>query len=341
MMTSKVAITGKVTKVELAGDINEQSDFSEILAQVVGDVVVDMDGVVRTNSSGLLRWLKFVHRVNDAGGIITLERCRTHFVDQLNMVYQLTGNLGRVASFYAPYACDGCDRESEELVRSEEVRAGQAPERKCPECAKPMELDTSGDSYFHFLSSETNAHLELNLDCEISTADTSAVAILQHFTINGAIATVPEGFCKRGDSVIAEIVDKKGDSVALRAVVGYASAPYKACSRVELTWDKATEQALQRFQSVVHTNESNPERGLTMSVVARSEAHRESLLGELAKGDLTVQCSDMLPLDAATTVVIITESGNNSPRVEEIEASTVSISRSKDGRVFVGLRARP
>tara|TARA_R110002073_G_scaffold336557_1_gene535417 strand:+ start:11423 stop:12460 length:1038 start_codon:yes stop_codon:yes gene_type:complete len=337
MMTYNVTSKGEISMVTLAGVIDEQSDFSSLLEEVVGDVEVSLDEVRRVNSSGLLRWLSFVHGVNDRGGMITLKGCRPHFVEQLNMVYQLAGNQGQVASFYVPYVCEKCDVETEILLRAGEVRGRWAPKRNCPTCAQFLSFE-NGENYFQFLYAETTGYVELNLDAVISTADASTPASLLRFTLSGGVASVPEGFCKRGESAFLAMADRSSEAASLRATVGHVSAPVKGVSRVDLVWELAGEANLQRFQGSIQSTPSNSPESSTMSVLARSPAHRDFIVAELAKGELMVQCSDVVPLDADTMLAIITEDGTEMPPlVEDVGARIVSVSRAKDGRVFVGL----
>ena len=79
-----------------------------------------------------------------------LIECPPSVVDQINMVAGFVGR-GRVTSFYAPMACDGCGHELDRLFQVAEYRiAGRLPDVHCPRCGAKMHVDDLEEQYLMF-----------------------------------------------------------------------------------------------------------------------------------------------------------------------------------------------
>src|SRR5262245_26043544 len=77
--------------------------------------------------------------------------CTPKVVNQVNMVANFVGR-GHVFSFFAPYRCDECDRDSLVLLNvdrdNDALKKLKAPERPCPQCGNGMYLDEDPISFF-------------------------------------------------------------------------------------------------------------------------------------------------------------------------------------------------
>jgi hypothetical protein len=66
-----------------------------------------------------------------------------------------TRTASRVASFFAPYACDGCGREDslliDAVVHAAELVQQRPPAMVCSECGGPMSFNDFPERYFSFL----------------------------------------------------------------------------------------------------------------------------------------------------------------------------------------------
>ena len=142
------------TKVALAGEIDEHADFGPLRAELRGDVELDLGGIRRINSCGVREWVNFVRDVPHASSL-TFRACSTAFVTQLNMIFNFRGPA-TIRSFYAPYVCDACGREEEQLidVPSQAGAAGRPslPTFACPDCGATMEFDDLPERYLSFLA---------------------------------------------------------------------------------------------------------------------------------------------------------------------------------------------
>lgn len=140
------------TRVTLRGDITEASDFGSLLAQLSGDVTLDLEGIRLINSFGIREWMRFI-RALQAQGRVELVRCAVPIVQQLYIVPNF-GAGARVASVFAPYFCMSCNAEHHELVV---LAPGVIPEVAgsipCGTCGNAMEFDDVPQTYFAFAAS--------------------------------------------------------------------------------------------------------------------------------------------------------------------------------------------
>lgn len=145
--------------VMLRGDIVETTDFDSLLAQLrTLDITFDMGGVRYLNSTGIRRWVDFLEQI-DPEATYRFVRCSVAFVTQLGLVSRARGR-GEVVSFMAPYYCEMCDRESEQLLqtRALTIGAGGVPEPPafdCSQCGGPLEFDELPERFFAFMRPAT------------------------------------------------------------------------------------------------------------------------------------------------------------------------------------------
>lgn len=137
--------------VALAGELTEMTDFKPLLAELSGDLVLDLAAVRRINSCGLREWLGFIKALRDSGKRFVLERCSVPVVAQLNMISSFVGGAD-VRSVYAPYYCMRCDAEHQRLIITDQTAAEQLRVPfPCPQCGVPMELDDLPDHFLSFM----------------------------------------------------------------------------------------------------------------------------------------------------------------------------------------------
>jgi CheY-like chemotaxis protein len=142
--------------VMLRGDITEKTDFDPLLKQLTSqNLTFDMGGTRYLNSTGIRRWVEFLERM-DTEANYTFVRCSVAFVTQLGLVARAMGR-GKVVSFMAPYYCDMCDRETEQLLQTasltypDRTRVPRPPEFDCPKCSGPLEFDELAERFFAFM----------------------------------------------------------------------------------------------------------------------------------------------------------------------------------------------
>lgn len=143
-------------RLVMAGRIDESARLAELAETVTaGPLVVDLGDVAYINSLGVRDWVMFLRRLAERGVEVTLERCAEPMVLQMNMILDARGHA-RIASFVAPFACDGCGWEGGRLIVTAEVlpvvEGGGTPEAECPECQGRARFADFVDRYFLFLA---------------------------------------------------------------------------------------------------------------------------------------------------------------------------------------------
>src|SRR5271168_4709029 len=98
--------------VGLTGPVDERFDGSAVLS-LSGCVVFDLDGVRRITSSGVRKWLEMLRGIKARSYCFV--HCRPAMVSQFNLVRQFGGS-GQIVSLYAPYVCDKCSAEVDQLI---------------------------------------------------------------------------------------------------------------------------------------------------------------------------------------------------------------------------------
>ncbi len=139
----------------IRGDITERTVFTALLDQLRGAarLTFDLHAVRYLNSTGILRWVEFLAEI-DAEVEYDFVRCAPAFVSQFGLVGRARGR-GRVVSFMAPYYCEMCDRETEQLLKSADLnfpdgKVPSTPEFNCPKCGGALILDDIAERFFAF-----------------------------------------------------------------------------------------------------------------------------------------------------------------------------------------------
>jgi hypothetical protein len=121
----------------LAGVINENSDFSSLLAESA-PLRLNFKGIERINSIGVRSWMRFLTQWNDQP--LEYHECSVAIVDQISIISSLRGirkKAAQVVSAYAPTECLACGREGEVLITQADFKRDPslltllAP---CPHC---------------------------------------------------------------------------------------------------------------------------------------------------------------------------------------------------------------
>jgi anti-anti-sigma regulatory factor len=149
-MSLKVQIQrqGDNVHLRLAGSLDESAQLPAYPDGILGRLIVDLEQLNMINSMGIRKWVDWTKTIRCKGGM-TLIKCSTAVVTQLNVLYGFLPPDAKVESFFVPYHCDHCGHEEAFLW----VVSGQQPEntRVCPKCADMMEIEVIRERYFSFL----------------------------------------------------------------------------------------------------------------------------------------------------------------------------------------------
>ena len=145
--------------VSMNGQIDERAQLVPFAESVGDPVAIDLEKVSFINSVGVREWIRMLRAMKGRGLKVRLERCSEAMIQQMNMIVEAKG-AADVASFYAPYYCDGCGFEGSMLVDVDAHRpalgAMEMPPMACPECKEPMEFSDIPERYLLFLQTSSN-----------------------------------------------------------------------------------------------------------------------------------------------------------------------------------------
>ena len=136
-------ISRKGGQVFLAGVIDENADFSELL-QEQSPLSIDFSGVERINSIGIRSWMMFMTRWGDKP--LNYQECPVIIADQLAVTPALRGIKKRAAvimSAYVAFDCSNCRHQEDFRVAYDQVQPQLKPgvaNPKCSACGSPMGL---------------------------------------------------------------------------------------------------------------------------------------------------------------------------------------------------------
>jgi anti-anti-sigma regulatory factor len=142
--------------VALVGVINEDAQLLALLDHDSdGRLVVDLARVRFINSLGVRDWIRLVAHALRRKILLELVQVSEPLVQQFNMIVATRAGVA-VRSFYAPFACDPCDREDsiciEVAPNLSALQQLQPPAVVCPVCGGPMAFNDFPERYFAFLS---------------------------------------------------------------------------------------------------------------------------------------------------------------------------------------------
>jgi hypothetical protein len=134
-----------VLRITLSGVIDDMVDLQPLFRELPPKLAVDLRGIERINSVGVLNWVELMSRITAAHDL-TIEGVSYPVVMQAICVRSFFGRA-KVASCMAPYFCPRCRRVDNVVVRREEVAAGPAADKRCSNCSETMYFDEL-DQYF-------------------------------------------------------------------------------------------------------------------------------------------------------------------------------------------------
>jgi anti-anti-sigma regulatory factor len=142
---------GDRTVVALHGVLDENADL-RALAELDGELAIDLSGVQRISSTGVREWLDLLRKLEGRSRLV-LVRCSPACVTQLNLISNFRGTA-EVESFIAPYDCGGCGCECEVLLDARRAVVRGVPAVACPDCGTVMDFAEIPERYLTFLSDQ-------------------------------------------------------------------------------------------------------------------------------------------------------------------------------------------
>ena len=131
--------------IVIAGTLDETTEMA--VPDVRGRrVVIDAQGVTRTNSMGVRAWIEMMAALSARTREIVVMRVPAVLVTQASMISTFFGSA-RIHSFMSPWICLNCDNALEQMHGGADPVPHSVP---CPKCGSQMELDWDRDSYLAF-----------------------------------------------------------------------------------------------------------------------------------------------------------------------------------------------
>ncbi len=128
--------SGRSSQIKFSGSLTDASDLAELIFTELDRVDFDLEEVKSVNSSGIMLWVRMLHRIPQSVEV-TLSRCSLAIFHQLR-IFPLFLDNGRakVRSFMVEYDCPACLAEAPQLVEAAEVGPdGELPEKQCSKCS--------------------------------------------------------------------------------------------------------------------------------------------------------------------------------------------------------------
>ncbi len=152
----RMTVETRGDQLVLSGAIDETAGLMSLLSRAQGGrLALDLGGITFINSLGVRDWIRMQAAATQQGVKLELRRVAEVIVHQLNMIIATRGTA-KVASFFAPYACDACGREESLLIdaitSASQLAALQPPPMTCPECGAQMAFNDFPERYFSFLT---------------------------------------------------------------------------------------------------------------------------------------------------------------------------------------------
>ncbi|MBK9321724.1 MAG: hypothetical protein IPM97_02005 [Bdellovibrionaceae bacterium] len=148
----KMDKAGESLKVNLAGSIDEDADFTQLSLAGASKIEIEMSGLKSINSCGIREWIKWLSTV--PASKISFNQCPKVIVDQINMVDGFLPANAKVESFFVPYYNDDSGAEKNVLFRYGTEFSDSAvmpPSDVKDDDGNPMEMDVIESKYFKFI----------------------------------------------------------------------------------------------------------------------------------------------------------------------------------------------
>lgn len=140
----------------LSGRMDEGTTFDSIL-NAEDPLRLNFGKIQLINSVGIRKFLSFMMDCSQKK--IEFHECTPDFMANLSLIPQMTGSEQKeasVVSFYVPYNCESCQEIHKFLFTVDNIQLDSEkeiviPDKTCPTCNKPMDLDVEKKVYFEFL----------------------------------------------------------------------------------------------------------------------------------------------------------------------------------------------
>lgn len=153
----KIDTSSNIVKIAIAGNIDENANFSEFDMTGKSLIEIDLNKVHSINSLGARTWIKWLGTLSNYK--VQFINCPKILIDQINMVSSMLPTNAKVISFYVPYINEDSGEEKYILFRHGhefENEKVNLPSNIKDSNSQPMEIDVLTTRFFKFLSKNSN-----------------------------------------------------------------------------------------------------------------------------------------------------------------------------------------
>jgi hypothetical protein len=159
LFSARSELTSTECHLYLSGVVDENVSFQNLAIPPDRSLHLHLSEVLSLNSVGLRSWVLWIRDLDVPE--ITMHRCPTVVIHQLNILEGFFPNGAVVKSFAVPYVCESCGTESTlwtERDRHFRERSLEKPEwidipeaQTCEQCGGTAAIDVIPKKYFNFL----------------------------------------------------------------------------------------------------------------------------------------------------------------------------------------------
>lgn len=147
-------ITKKENTYYIAGRLDENAKFATLPTDST-QLRISFKDLTRINSLGIKKWVTYISKLSAQ---LTFTHCPSFIIEQMIMLPEFRAGA-TIESFYLPFFCQGCNRESNQLVdisvvndNIENSLATYTAKLHCDRCRGPLEFDDDAETFTKILN---------------------------------------------------------------------------------------------------------------------------------------------------------------------------------------------
>ncbi|HLE09883.1 MAG: hypothetical protein A2504_10805 [Bdellovibrionales bacterium RIFOXYD12_FULL_39_22] len=141
-------------QITIGGAVDEDVRFPQLTLSAVKKIVFDFKELNLINSCGIREWVVWLRNI-PASIEVLYRNCPRILIEQINMIEGLMPANGYIESFYLPYYCEECDKQTMLLCErgKDYTRSGMETKEfvPCSKCQGNSEIDVIESKYLKFI----------------------------------------------------------------------------------------------------------------------------------------------------------------------------------------------
>lgn len=139
--------------VFLKGILDSGLNLKKIVGVFPLRLIINCKGINHVNSSVVLPWIQYFTKLQSESVPFSFSECTDSLLCYFNAYPKMLCG-GQVESVYAPFYCARCDKQTDILLDSFEMKKLDQclTNRQCSACTSNLDFDDSPEDYFYFLN---------------------------------------------------------------------------------------------------------------------------------------------------------------------------------------------